>query len=314
MLTVMYACDDNYARQTLISMVSVMQYHKQVLFYLFHDGMSEYNQELFRKKTEEYGQQIRIIPIGRILPELSVNAEDRHPATIYAKLFMEAEISEPRVLYLDSDTVVNGSLEPLFARDMENELAAGVLMPYSSGVKRAAGAEPRQTYICDGVVLFNLELWKRLDKSEECSAYIREHGGNPPMLSEGTLNHVCRGMLGVLEPKYNLMPAMLWYTLPQIRQLFRADCYYGEVEEASMREACTEPVVIHFMEELYNRPWREPCDHPWKESYRTIERKVFGECRPEDRPLSLHTRVTRRLKEILPFGVFAALYHIKNGI
>lgn len=314
MLTVMYACNDNYARQTLISMVSVMQYHKQVLFYLFHEGMSEYNQALFRRKAEEHRQQIRIIPLGSILPEFPANAGERHPVTIYAKLFMGAEIPEPRVLYLDSDTVVNGSLEPLFARNMENELAAGVLMPYSSSIKRAVGAEPGQPYICDGVVLFNLGLWERLRKSEECAAYIRGHGGNPPMLSEGTLNHVCRGMLGVLEPKYNLMPAMLWYTLPQIRKLFKADCYYGEAEEEAMRAARIEPVVVHFMEELYNRPWREPCDHPWKECYRETERKVFGDNLIENTPLAGHTRMTRWLKEHLPFPVFAALYHGKHGI
>ncbi len=310
MVTVMYACNDAYVRQTIVSMISVAEHHTQVDFYLIHEGMSIENQQFIAQIMRNYGQIICFVEIEKVLPELNLDDQDRHPKTIYAKLFMDSFIRADRVLYLDSDIVVEDSLEPLFERNMTEELVAGVLMPYSSKVKERTGALRGQPYICDGVVLFNLGLWRKENKSEECRKYIFAHKGKPPMLSEGVLNHVCNKRIGVLEPKYNLMPSMLMYNLQQIRQLFRADCYYQE--DAMMREACQKPAVIHFMNELYNRPWCEPCDHPYKERYRRIEKRAFGENKISQEPLKTHTRRTVFLRKYLPFRIFSILYQLKN--
>ena len=310
MITVVYACDDIYVRQTIVSMVSVIRHNPAVKIYVVSAGISHANQELMTSTIVRYGCQIRLIDIKEILPEIQFDEKDRHPKTVYAKLFFEDKIVENRVLYLDSDVVVEGSLEPLFERDMQHEVAAGVLMPYSSKLKGGMNIFAGQPYICDGVVLFNLELWRSSEKSELCLNYIEQYNGKPPMLSEGTLNHVCQGMIGVLDPAYNLMPSMLMYRLKEIWQLFKADYYYQD--EIVMETARKAPVMIHFMNELYNRPWFEPCDHPLRDCYRRIERQVFGENEITRRPLARHTKFTICLRKYLPFIVFAKLYHIKN--
>lgn len=257
-----------------------------------------------------FQQDVMMIELEAILPNLKWSDLDRHPKTVYGKLFMQDCISEKRVLYLDSDVVVNGSLESLFFRPMDQEYVAGVLMPYSGKLKKKVGAYENEPYICDGVVLFNLELWRQEQMAEQCALYIKECGGIPPMLSEGTLNHVCRGMLGVLEPKYNLMPSMIEYSLKQIRQLFRADYYYQDLGE--MREANEHPVIIHFMNELYNRPWFEPCDHPWKEKYYNLHERLFKGESFQKRNVTFNTRLTRILRCVLPFSVFLRLYYLKH--
>lgn len=312
MITVLYACNDFYIKQTIVSMTSVLKHHKQVKIYLISEELSQDSRDLLVSVMNAHGQSVQVINAADILPDLNWNIHGRHPRTIYAKLFMEKATLEKRVLYLDSDTIVNGSLEPLFTRNMEYELVAGVLMPYSSMLKKQINIASGQPYICDGVVLFNMELWTEQNKSNECIAYIQRYGGSPPMLSEGTLNYVCRGMIGTLEPKYNLMPAMLWYTLPQIRELFQTDCYYGNNKAEELWLARTNPIVIHFMEELYNRPWREPCDHPYRDLYREEWEKQFGRSAYEKRGISQHTRMTRWLYKWIPFYLFSKLYQFKN--
>ena len=106
------------------------------------------------------------------------------------------------------------------------------------------------------------------------------------------------------------MPSMLMYNLKQIRMLFRADCYYERQEE--LDEAKEKPVMIHFMNELYNRPWFEPCDHPMKEEYRKRYKQLFENAVYENQNLSLNTRLTRILRDILPFPIFKKLYHLKH--
>lgn len=312
MINVVYACNDAYARQTLVSMVSLIQNNQNVKIYLMYDGLSADNRRMMLQVLDRYQQTITFLDMSEWVPELELDESDRHPKTIYAKLFMEQAIPASRVLYLDSDVIVTESLEPLFARDMEHECAAGVLMPYSSKLKQRIHAFPGEPYICDGVVIFNMELWKSTNKSEQCLDYIQQHHGKPPMLSEGTLNHVCRGEIGVLEPRYNLMPSMLMYPLEQLRQLFRADFYYQD--EIIMQRAVRKPIVIHFMNELYNRPWFEPCDHPWRDLYRERCEEIFGEQVYERQDISSHTKVTRLLHRFLPFAVYEKLYQLKQTL
>lgn len=312
MITVVYACDDIYIRQTIVSMVSVIKYNPNAKLYLVLAGVSRQNQNLLTSTMGRYGSQIHFIDIEDVLLGRYIDETDRHPKTIYAKLFFENNIVEDRVLYLDSDVVVKGSLESLFQRDMKQEVVAGVLMPYSRKVKEQINTFVGQPYICDGVVLFNLELWRNTGKSEECFQYIERYNGKPPMMSEGTLNHVCCGMIGVLDPTYNLMPSMLMYTLKEIWQLFKADVYYRA--EWEMEEARKSPMIIHFMNELYNRPWFEPCDHPYKCFYKEIENEIFGNNVFEKKDIENKTKITRGFFRILPFGLFSAMYHLRHRL
>lgn len=310
MISVVYACNDAYVRQTVVSMVSVIKYNPNAKIYLVADQISTENREMIAEALGRFDQSAEIIELDTVLPDIEFDEADRHPKTVYAKLFLGKVIPEDKLLYLDSDVVVTDTLEPLFARIMDGKAAGGVLMPYSGKLKERTKCEAGKPYICDGVVLLNLEWWRNSGKEAECVAYIREHNGKPPMLSEGTLNHICQNEMEILEPKYNVMPSMLMYNLKQIRTLFRADCYYERQEE--MDEAREKPVMIHFMNELYNRPWFEPCDHPMKNEYYDLYQELFVSVDYIYQGVSKRTKLTRILQRTLPFPVFAWLYHLKH--
>lgn len=312
MVTAVYACNQAYISQTLVSMISLVRSNPDAKIYLITDHVEKWAVQNLTDKMEKYQQQITIIDIMDILPDMQLDDKDRHPRTIYAKLFLGQAIEEDRILYLDSDVVVMDSLAPLFQRDMEHEYVAGVLMPYSTKMKARIGAFPGEPYICDGVVLMNLAKWRNDGKSKECQDYICENQGLPSMLSEGTLNFVCRGRIGVLEPKYNLMPSMIMNDLQQIRELFRADCYYDSPQ--LIMSAREHPAIIHFMNELYNRPWYQKSDHPYKEAYREIEDSLQEQYERPDIGLARSTKITVWMRRHLPFRVFAFIYHMKNNI
>lgn len=311
-INIVYACNKEYIRQTVISMVSVLKHNRKVKFYLVLDSCSDEEKTFVQYYLSKYNSSAEIFDMRQIFPFIDFDKEDRHPETIYVKLFLDQIIEDEKVLYLDSDVIVCDTLEPLFERDMINEVAAGVLMPYSPKVKERTGTTPGEPYICDGVVIFNLKRWKAEKKSELCLQYILENHGCPPMLSEGTLNRIAEGEMGVLEPRYNQMPSMLAYNLGQIRSLFKADYYYDDV--AQMVAARENPAIIHFMNELYNRPWCEPCEHPFKEKYLNIENDIFGINFSIKKNLSWHTQVTVFIKKKIPFCFFRWLYQRKNRL
>lgn len=309
---VVYACDNNYVEQTIISIVSMLEHTKNLgKIWIVSDGISTGNQNKIKNIILVHHVNIEFLDIDAVLQGVLIKDEVHHPRTVYAKLFLEKIIKEDRLLYLDSDTVINDNLDYLWERNMEKELVAGVQMPYSDEVKRSMNINEGSPYLCDGIIMLNLKLWRTYSIGEQCKAYIEQCQGCPPMMSEGTLNYVCQHLIGVLHPRYNLMPSMLLYSSDQIKQLFNVGVYYNNMV---LMEARKFPVIIHFIKELYNRPWLEPCDHPFKYLYRNERKKIFGDMPYRVEKLELKTRCTRMLKSILPFGLFVELYHLKHRL
>lgn len=309
-MDIVYACDNNYIEQTTISMVTLLKTNPNpVKFWIVHDGITVENQRLMLTKTEGYQREIEFLDIDHVLKDILINKTGRHPKTVYAKLFIGTLIDSDRVLYLDSDTVVTGSLEELWNKTMQEILIAGVQMPYSAKMKASMGIKAENPYLCDGIVMLNLQLWRAMNISEQCKAYILKHEGKPPMLSEGTLNYVCQDYAEVLNPAYNLMPSMILYSEKQIKKLFKVENYYSEYKLENARK---NPIIIHYINELFNRPWMDPCDHPYKQFYRNEREKLFGKQPYELRNLTRRTRTTRLLKNVLPFPLYAGLYHLKH--
>jgi lipopolysaccharide biosynthesis glycosyltransferase len=310
-VVVVYSCNDFYIYQTTVSMVSLIKHNSDVKIYLISDHISLDNIKLMECTLEKYNQKVKVICADNVLNNLYLDQKDRHPRTIYTKLFLDSIIEEPKLLYLDSDTIVTGSLEKLYQRSMDNEIIAGVLMPYSKKIKNDSNLNFNDKYICDGVVLFNMRRWKAEKISEACRNYINKYNGNPPMLSEGTLNYVCRHGIGILKPEFNVMPSMLMYSGDQIRRLFKSTVYYTDRELEVIR---TKYIIIHFMNELYERPWFKPSRHPLREAYIEIEKEAFGGKTIKPSAISKHTLLTAWLAEHLPFTIFLKLYHLKNGM
>lgn len=308
---IVYSCDNNYVEQTIISIISMLKHNNSLIkVWIVSDNISKINKINIMNKLLIHHVDIEFLDINVVLRDFYLEEQTHHPRTIYAKLFLEQIINEDRLLYLDSDTVINDNLDYLWERDMEQELIAGVQMPYSDKVKKAMNIDQQSPYLCDGMVMLNLGLWRKYSIGRQCKEFIEQHRGNPPMMSEGTLNFVCQNRIGVLHPKYNLMPSMLMYSSDQIKKIFCVSIYYNDAE---LLEARTFPVVIHFIKELYNRPWLEPCDHPLKYLYRNERDKVFGNMPYKVQKLGLNTRCTRMLKKSLPFSIFAGLYHFKKS-
>ncbi len=309
---VVYACNDNYIEQTTISIVSLLKHNDDSFrIWIVSDQITEANRQLIIEKTADYPGEIIFLELEEVLKDVDIQRGERHPRTIYAKLFLETIIDADRLLYLDSDTVVCGSLQALWSMDLDNILAAGVQMPYSAEMKSRMNIQSDAPYLCDGVVLLNLELWRERKIGDKCRAYISRHGGNPPMMSEGTLNYVCQGYIDVLEPIYNLMPQMLFYKAWQIKKLFKAEYDYQEKQLEQARKC---PLIVHYIKELYNRPWYEPCNHPFKKLYRDECKSIFGRESFENNDIALHTKITKKLYQVLPFSVYVWLYQVKHLI
>lgn len=308
-LQIAYACNGAYVTQTMVSMASLFEHHRneEMAVYLVEDGVGQKDLERFGCLAKKYAKQFCSIPLRQVLAGFPVQGDGRHPVTVYAKLFLDQICMADRILYLDSDTVVTGPLLPLWEMELGDALAAGVKMPYNIRVKSRLGLSAKDIYVCDGIVLIHLEKWRDEGVSQKCAALMSEGQGLPYMLSEGVLNQVCRGRILPLHPKYNLMAGMILWNASQISELYNVNGYYSDGEIA---EANRHPVIIHYLNELYIRPWFQNSDHPYREEYRVYCRTWATVPKMPRGRLKQRTRILRICNALLPFQLFVRLYRL----
>lgn len=146
--TIVLAGDRNYIRQLETTIKSILYHNRDVKIYILNqDIMPDWFRKP-RKIARMLGSEI----IDVKLPEQTVfqdwEKQDHISSITYARYFIADYIQEDTVLYLDSDLIVNTSLEKLFSICLEEKSLAAV--------KDTDGIT-----FNTGVLLINNEKWRQ---------------------------------------------------------------------------------------------------------------------------------------------------------
>ena len=311
MIDVAYACDDNYIVHTGISLISLFENNPyEITVHLIDMGISEQSMNDMRGIVESYNHQLKIYDFSRWENELPVSNTGRHTKSVYAKLFFGRIENIDRILYIDSDTVVVGDISPLFSSRLDGYVA-GVNTISSKSRNSAIGLGADEPYLNDGVLLMNLSAWRNDGLEDKAFQYIRECDGNPPVLSEGTINHICRGRCVVLPPQFNLLSGIVYFSRPDEIARMTGRPYYSTEEVGN---AIAQPVIIHYLSAFYKRPWQLGCTHPLKDYYlkykamspwKNVELDSIG-------GLPIKLQIINVLHRLLPSIIFTILYKMKK--
>ena len=231
--TIVLAGDRNYTTQLETTIKSILYHNRDVRIYILNqDIMPDWFRKP-RKIARMLGSEI----IDIKLPEQAVfqgweTREYISPMT-YARYFIPDYISEDKVLYLDSDLIVNQSLETLFDTDLQGNLLAAVWD--TDGITFNAG-----------VMLVNNKKWRKEKLKErlieQSIATIREveEGRFGNFNGDQTiLNQVCSSQWLELDKEFNLQvghDTTAFYN--------KWENYFNEL---------VPPSIIHFVS--YRKPW-----------------------------------------------------------
>jgi lipopolysaccharide biosynthesis glycosyltransferase len=179
-----------------------------------------------------------------------------------------------RVLYLDADIVVVGSIAPLWSTDLGGALMGAVDIPGSDqGVRRLA-MRMEDGYFNAGVLLIDVAQWRATRAELTVLDYIRV---NPERVSydQDALNACFRSCTKRLDYKWNVIRP--FYREPLVLPLGRTEI------ETIRRDA----KIIHF--NGGSKPWSYFCDHPRRAEYEKYLRMTeWRDYVPPDRtPLNM---------------------------
>jgi lipopolysaccharide biosynthesis glycosyltransferase len=182
------------------------------------------------------------------------------PASHWYRVFLPDLLPElERVLYLDADTIVVDSLEPLWRTELgSHPLAAvtNVFQPDHVGRLAALGLGDDGPYFNSGVMLLNLEIWRRERLTEQLLDYARANREKLDWPEQDALNVILGERRLPLHPRWNCMNSILLF--PASAEVFG----FRTVEEARRN-----PAIRHFEGPSINKPWHYLCQRENRELY-----------------------------------------------
>jgi lipopolysaccharide biosynthesis glycosyltransferase len=199
-------------------------------------------------------------------------------ATYYRLLLARVLSPETsRALYLDCDLLVLGDLARLFALDLGGHLLLAVR---DAGVPRfgahpwpgALGAgpfSPETPYFNAGVLLVDLERWRRERVAERALEHLARHRREVRFWDQDGLNAVLAGGFGELDPRWNQLPQLhAW-------RAWRENPYGPERCQAALAD----PWIVHFASA--KKPWHFGDAHPERARFfAALDRTAFAGWRP----------------------------------
>ena len=303
-LNVAYSFDDGYAQHAGISILSLLENNqeiKRIVFYIITNALSNENRNHIEKIIKQYHRELHYIDLDELTSSLKISTNFNRSA--YGRIFLANVVQDDYILYVDSDTIINSSLKNLFDIDMSNKLVAGVQDTVNSYYVINIGLNNNHRYINDGgIIVLNLDLWRKMGIVKKCIDFIYKFNGNPPHNDQGTINHVCAGYIEILPASYNVMPPMFNFTSKQILSLFKMKQYYTQSE---LDKAISTPIVIHYTDEFFNRPWFSNCTHPLKNLYLSYKAKTPWKDIPlKYKKLSKNCKIQNWVYANCPFWIY----------
>lgn len=166
-----------------------------------------------------------------------------------------------KILYLDCDIIINGDIKELYNMDISNHSCAVVMDPIACRREEYERLQysPDLSYFNSGVMLINLDYWRRNDITKKCLDFIRSYPERVVWHDQDALNYVLRDSKIMLDVTYNFQSQFLY-----------KQHLWGELDNSLVERIQSiidaGPVIIHYSNS--DKPWKSGSMHPYLEYYK----------------------------------------------
>lgn len=241
-IAIVLIADQAYTEQLTVTMKSIMYHNKSVDFYIINQGIMPDWFRKMRRIVRNLGGELYNIPFDMGLISVEWRTQNHISPIAYAKYFIPRLIDRERVLYLDTDVIVNGSLTSFFLTDLK-------------GFPVAAVRDVDGTFNTGVMLIDNLQ-WKELSVSDKClelsegeksKHWELEHFNGDQTI----LNSIFQDNWLELHKRFNVQ---VGYDLV---------AFYNHWKEHFNLE--DEPLVIHYT--TNRKPWNSSVSYRFREKW-----------------------------------------------
>ena len=305
-MTIVYACDKNYAALTAISAVSALRHNRGARIVLLGYNLETDAQKLVCSRVEKAGGEFLYRDVSPLIEKLVRQGVCPYTSyAAYARIFIPDVLEDvERVLYLDCDTLVDGSLDELFATDLHDK-------PFGLGFdcvlhhyKRYVRQPSELPYYNSGVMLMDLKAWRSHRCTERILAELEHPSGPNPLGDQDIIVRVFPQETQPIDPKWNFLSQFFMLSYEGLCRIVGG----GEsllFSPEAYREARRHPIIYHFSGQTLGRPWFTSSRHPMRCLYQSIARTAdLADAAEQVRSMPFAYRVQYLLFRILPQGLF----------
>lgn len=248
-MNILVTLDENYIPYLNIMLTSLLRSNPDEHFgiYLLHSSVREQALSETRCILDSRGEltAIRVSDAGLE----NAPTTSRYPLEIYYRIFAARYLPEEmdRVLYLDPDLIVNGSLRELYELPMEDYFFAAA--SHTGPVLRKLNEvrldmEEESPYINSGVMLMNLALLRKEQRIEDVFEFIEKKKSLLILPDQDIISSLYGSRIYALDTfRYNMTETLYQWHAP-----FERDLDLDWVRKNS--------VIIHYCGR--NKPWKDP--------------------------------------------------------
>lgn len=310
MINVAYSSSNEYFEITLASIKSLIFNTTDAMkIYLVSDNISNENINRLKKIIKKSNNSLKVIDFNEYIYRLKDASQYIGSYSTYAKLFLFEMCNEDKIIFIDSDTIILSNIKEIYDINLNNKIIGGVKECLDNVYYQIANMNASHTYINAGILLINLELWRKEKMDNLVLSYIRDHN-NIPNVDQGLINAVFKDKIEVLDLKFNLMPQPIYYKdCEKIKKIYNMRWYYTDDQ---ISNAIKNPVIVHFVgtsSTPYIRPWIESYgeDHPYKNMFlKFYEGKILWQ---DD---SFYKKIKYIIWYFLPFNILLCIEKILN--
>ena len=269
-MNVVYSASDLYSSLAGISLTSLLINNMdadEIHVIIMDNGISDGNKEKLKLTVQKYGRDIRFVPLSSSLEGTNINIQKWNIST-FGRLFEASSLSNlDKVIHVDCDTVVVGSLKPLWDLDMSHAVVAGAPDCLSDVYKSNIGLKPTDTYVNAGLLVMNLARIRELDLEQKFLQYIETKSKLLTYVDQEVLNSCVPEDEKIEIPlRFNSYSILHHLTYNQLKRLRHVEHMFSE---DTYSDAIENPVVLHFTGCFLEgtRPWIKGDRHPKRSAF-----------------------------------------------
>lgn len=202
-----FGINDAYSKyiRVIINSTCVNNPHNPIYFHILSDYISKRNKKLLQEEIDRFQNAhmiIHIIDKGKIEGIYCGNWNISTWYRIFLPEILPADVK--KILYLDADTVVNGSLKDIFELSMDGKSIAAVhdLIPFAKQRADSLKLPKGDKYICAGVMLINLDYWRQNNIMGKILEFAKSYADILYCPDQDSINVVCQNSKKLLPFKY----------------------------------------------------------------------------------------------------------------
>lgn len=267
-MNILVAVNDEYVRPLQVMLASLFRYETgSVDVYLFYSRITPENRKKISLCIEKAGARLIEVPVA---DDFFQNAPIRchfSKEMYYRVLCSEAlPVTLDRILYLDADILIRGSLRQLYEMDFQGKTLIGVIdmiqiryfqKDYQAH-KAELGLSEEDVYINSGVLLINLVKMREWNVWQDFIVQLEEKREVLQFPDQDLINIIFRGEIGVAEEIYNY-PTIILTASSRLQWLMK-----GWIRE--------KPLIVHY--QCRSKPWHTDYIGKYYFEYQRYLRKI----------------------------------------